>query len=95
MKVWIIVIAAFRKIGQNRRRKREKKKTRQLAHKIPPFLLDRIRLAFCDECPHEVRNGHGRVELKVERDLVIGSIEEVDEAPRELDGELKEVVARS
>lgn len=66
-----------------------------MAYKIPPFLLDRIRLAFCDEGPHKVRNGHGRVEFKVERDVVIGSIEEVDEAPGELDGELKEVVARS
>ena len=66
-----------------------------MAYKIPPLLLDRIRLVFCDEGPHEVRSGHGRVELKVERDVVIGSIEEVDEAPGELEGELKEIVARS
>lgn len=66
-----------------------------MAYKIPPFLLDRIRLAFCDEGPHKLRNGHGRVELKVEHDVVIGSIEEVDEAPGELDGELKKIVARS
>ena len=38
---------------------------------------------------------HGCVELKVERDVVIGSIEEVDEAPAELESELKKIVARS
>ena len=66
-----------------------------MAYKIPPFLLDRIRLAFCDKGPHEVRNGHGRVQLKVERDVVIRSIEEVNEAPAELERELKEIVARA
>lgn len=66
-----------------------------MAYKIPPFLLDRVRLSFSDEGPHEIRSGPGRVELKVERDVVIGSIEEVDEAPGELEGGLKEIVARS
>lgn len=68
---------------------------RLAAHEIPPFLLDRIRLAFCDEGPHKLGNGHGRVELKVEREFVSGSVEEVDESPDELDGELEEIVARS
>ena len=84
--------AFFQKIGQNRRRK---KKTRRLAYQIPPFLLDRIRLAFCDEGPHEVGNGHFRVKLKVEREVVLGRVEEVDESPAELEAELQEVVARS
>jgi hypothetical protein len=35
------------------------------------------------------------MELKVEREVVIGSIEEVGEAPGELEGELKEIVAWS
>jgi hypothetical protein len=34
------------------------------------------------------------MELKVERDFVIGSIQEVHKAPAKLEGELKEIVAR-
>ena len=73
----------------------KKKKLRRLAHQIPPFFLDRIRLAPRDEGPHKLGHTRARVQLKVERHLVFGRVEEVDEAPAELEGELEEIVARS
>ena len=91
--VWIIVSAAF--YSENGQKSAAEEKTRRLAYQIPPFLLDGIRIAFCDEGPHELGNGHVRVKLKVERDLVFGRVEEVDESPAELEAELEEVVARS
>ena len=77
------------------RKSAAEEKTRRLTCQIPPFLLDGIRIAFCDEGPHELGNGHVRVKLKVERDLVFGRVEEVDESPAELEAELEEIVARS
>ena len=66
-----------------------------MAHQIPPFFLDRIRFAPRGEGPHKLGHARARVELKVESDLVFGRVEEVDEAPTELEGELEEIVPRS
>ncbi len=86
---------SFRKTDKIGGVRGKRKKILRLAYKIPPFLLDRTCLAFCDDGPHELWNAYGIVECKVERHFVFGSIEEVDEAPGDLDGELKEIVARS
>jgi len=64
-------------------------------HQVPSFLFDRIYPTFCDEGPDKVGYGRARVELKVEREDVAGRVEEVDEPPRDLEGELEKVVSRS
>jgi hypothetical protein len=65
-----------------------------VAHEVPPLVLDGIGLFFHDESPHKVRNGHRRVQLEVQGDVVFGSIEQVNEAPSGLVDELEQVVAR-
>lgn len=68
-----------------------------MTHEIPPVLLDGIHLAFCDESPDELGHGRGRrgVQLKVERDIIGGRVEEVSEPPEELKRELEEIVSRA
>ena len=73
----------------------KKKKGRASTHEIPPLLLDGSRLAFCDDGPHELGYGRRRVQLKVERDLVLGRVEEVDETAEELERHLEEVLSRA
>ena len=66
----------------------------RVAHEIPPLVLDRISLFFYNESPHKVGDGHRRVQLEVQADVVFGGIEQVDEAPDELVSELEQVVPR-
>jgi hypothetical protein len=73
----------------------KKKKKHASTHEVPPLLLDRIRLAFRDNGPHELGYSRSRVQLEVEHDLILGRVEEVDEPPEELDGDLEEVVSRA
>jgi len=87
-------MCALEKPQRNRWRYREKK--RASTHEVPPLCSDEIRLAFCDEAPH--KHGHGRarrVQLKVERDVVHGRVEEVDEPPEDLRRELEEIVPQA
>jgi hypothetical protein len=65
------------------------------AHKVPPIVLDRLGLVLHDQTPHEIWDGHSRVQLKVERDVVFGTVQQVDESIYELVRELKQVVTRS
>lgn len=78
-------------IGGDTRRKGKSVET----HEIPPFLLDGTRLAFRDDGPHKLGHGRRRVQLKVERDLVLGRVEEVDEPAEDLERELEKVVSRA
>jgi len=71
------------------------KKNEASTHEIPPLLLDGSRLAFRDDGPHELGYGRRRVQLKVERDLVLGRVEEVDETAEELERHLEEVLSRA
>jgi hypothetical protein len=86
----------IRKTLRHRRRyKKKRKKKKRRTHEIPPFLLDGTRLAFRDDGPHKLGHGRRRVQLKVERDLVLGRVEEVDEPAEDLERELEKVVSRA
>lgn len=73
----------------------EEKRERRFTHEIPPLLPDGIRLTLCDKGPHELGNGRVHMQLEVEREVVSGRVEEVDEPPADLVRELEDIVARS
>jgi len=76
--------------------KKKRKRKRASTHEVPPLLSDGIRLAFCDEAPHKLGHGRARrVQFKVEREVVRGRVEEVDEPPENLRRELEEIVPRA
>jgi hypothetical protein len=88
-------VCAFRTARQWRGERGREKAAAWRAHQVPSLIFDRFRLTLHDEGPHEIWDRRRRLQPKVQRDVVSGSVEQVDESPCRLVDDLKKIVAWS
>lgn len=62
---------------------------------IPSVLLDRDKFIFSYDSPNEIRNRSPRSKLKIQLDIISGTILQVDQSPSDLKCPLQKIMTRS